>query len=139
MGERILINRSLWNKPTYLGHYDDRAEFYEGIRCKCEKCGISFVFTDIEQRKCFETNGKYPGWLPSLCSDCHELWKSLEKKEQEFYDGWLAQEISISEIKNYLDNWLSIAIEADSYRKKGFSHTIGMIKKVLKEIDEGCA
>lgn len=68
----VSIDRSKWHKPTYAGHYDDRATVYEGIRTRCNNCETSFVFQPEEQKFAFEVEKKYPGWLPSLCPVCRE-------------------------------------------------------------------
>lgn len=139
VSDRIPINRSLWKKPTYQGHYDDRAEFYEGIRCRCAKCEASFVFTADEQRDGFEVDGKYPGWAPSLCQKCNSLWGDAEDKEKAYSDNWAQKGRSIVPLEPFLREWLSAALEANSYHKKGYEHTIGMFKNILGEADGGRA
>jgi hypothetical protein len=79
----VPIDRSKWNKPTYDGHYDAGAKFYEGISCRCRKCETLFVFSATEQQEKFEQEGKYPGWLPSLCQNCWPQWESISKREEE--------------------------------------------------------
>ena len=139
MSDLIPINRSLWKKPTYQGHYDERAEFYEGIRCRCTKCEESFVFTAVEQRDSFELDGKYPGWAPSLCQKCNSRWRDIEEKEKTYAENWAQKGLSIVPLESFLHEWLSVALEAKSFHKKGYEHTIGMIKNKLSEANGGRA
>jgi len=78
------IDRKKWNKPHYEGHYDGRATEYEGIRCRCEKCGGSFVFKPEEQKRQFELLGRYPFWKPTLCQDCQNEWEEIGPRLKEF-------------------------------------------------------
>ncbi len=133
MTERAPIDRSKWNKPTYQGHYDDRALFYEGIRCQCRKCEKSFVFGELEQKEAFEVSKKYPGWQPSLCSMCHSQFLDTVAKEAAYSQHWETERQIITQPKEFLKDWLYCAVEADSYRKHGFEHKIGMIKKLIAE------
>lgn len=139
MGGRTPIDRSKWNKPTYQGHYDDRALFYEGIRCRCRKCEKSFVFGELEQKEAFEVSGKYPGWLPSLCSTCHSQFLDTVTKEASYSQQWEANRRAIMQSKEFLEDWLSVAIEAGSFKKHGYEHKIGKIKKLIGEFDHGLA
>ena len=139
MSDSIPINRSLWKKSTYQGHYDEHAEFYEGIRCRCVKCGGSFIFSAVEQRDSFEIDGKFPRWVPTLCQSCNSLLREIEAKEKSYLENWSQREYSIVNRQKILSEWLAVAVEANSYRQKGYEHTIGMIKSVLSEADSGCA
>ena len=80
MDEDPIIERSKWHKPSYLGHYGESATHYEGIRTRCLKCGTSFVFSARDQKQAFETEHRYPGFLPSLCPTCSGEWQTLEQR-----------------------------------------------------------
>ena len=133
MSERIPIDRSKWHKPFYRGHYDEQAAFYEGIRCRCRKCGLSFVFTAFEQRDSFERNGKYPGWQPSLCTQCHSEFLELVSEEAAYSEKWEKERGTVVQAEAFLKQWLSVLMHAESFQKQRFGHKIGMIKKQLKE------
>ena len=134
MDQQILIDRSEWKKPTYSGHYDDRAIFYEGISCRCKKCELSFVFTAIEQKRKFEMEKEYPGWLPSLCQVCEDRWQDICIKESEFDALWDRVKGSSNHDEKFLNDWISILLEAESYRRKGYEQKIMMIKKIISKL-----
>jgi hypothetical protein len=139
VSDRIPIERSKWQKPIYQGHYDEQAEFYEGIRCRCRKCELSFVFTASQQRDSFERNGKYPGWQPSLCPKCHSKFLDLVLVEAAYSEKWEKEGDAIPQSEAFLKEWLSVLVHAESFRRQGFGHKIGMVKKRLREHDAGCA
>lgn len=132
MNELVPIDRSKWNKPTYDGHYDAAATCYEGISCRCRKCERSFVFSAAEQQKRFELEGKYPGWLPSLCQSCEPEWAALLQKELEFAQRWKQRVVPEGQRVQFLNEWLSVLLEAESYRQKGFTQNVGMVRKMLR-------
>lgn len=135
--ELVPITRAKWKKPTYSGHYDDGAKYYEGIRCKCFRCEISFVFTPRDQKECFEEKGRFPGWLPSLCQECKDHWLNARELEKKFSSDWYAGHISSEDERYFLQCWLSAVEDASSYRRKGYDDKFGLIKKRLREIEGG--
>jgi hypothetical protein len=66
----IPIDRSKWHSQRYVGQYDERATEYEGIRCRCRKCGASFVCTAEQQKEAYEVKKKSVFWLPKFCEAC---------------------------------------------------------------------
>lgn len=133
MDQNIPIDRSKWKKPKYSGHYDSHAIFYEGISCKCLKCSVSFVFSAIEQQHKFEAEGKYPGWLPSLCGECSNLWQRISKVADEYNETWIKGKSELRLDHKFLSAWLDALIEAESYRQKGYEQNIRMIKNLLQK------
>ncbi|MED5238980.1 MULTISPECIES: hypothetical protein [unclassified Alcanivorax] len=131
----VPIDRTKWKKSTYSGHYDDGADYYEGIRCKCLRCERSFVFAPKEQKETFEEKGKFPGWLPALCQECNEHWLKARELEQKFSSDWALGSISIQDERHFLRCWLAAVEDASSYRRKGYDDKTGLIKKRLREIE----
>lgn len=134
MSDSVPIDRSKWKKPIYGGHYDENETSYEGLRCRCSKCGASFVFPPEQQRELFEEQGKYPGWLPSLCQGCEEEWKAARREEESYYAQWALDKYKHELDSAFLNAWLVAAKHADSYGRKGYHQKIGMIKKRLTSL-----
>jgi hypothetical protein len=126
------IDRSKWHKPSYLGHYDEKATCYEGIRTRCLKCGRSFVFSAQEQKYAFEVKRVYPGWLPTLCPACSQKWAALEQKILEFEHSWEADRETLESDQAFLANWLGLLREAQPYGKKNFESRIRMLTSTIE-------
>lgn len=125
------IDRSKWHKPTYPGHYDENATHYEGIRCRCKKCGISFVFSAESQKNTFEAKQRYPGWLPTLCQTCGEQWGFLKQNILTFECQWDSHRADLASDQEFLNNWLASLKEAQGYGKNDFNSRIRMLIKPL--------
>ena len=124
------IDRSKWKKPSYRGHYSKRATEYEGIRCKCERCEISFVFEPEEQKRQFELLGRFPFWVPTLCFHCQSEWEIISPKLKFFEKAWYYQRLVPSD-QMELKEWLRLIDESVSYRKKDYSSRANMLRKLL--------
>ncbi len=134
MEELVKIDRTKWQKPSYLGHYDENATHYEGLRKRCSRCEISFVFSANAQKVAFEEEKRYPGWLPTLCASCELEWKDMEQKIKDYQKLWeVDREVYESDV-NFLKNWLAILRQAEPYRKKNFDSRIRMLKKAIEEL-----
>ncbi|WP_348943990.1 hypothetical protein ABHF33_10865 [Chitinibacter sp. FCG-7] len=128
------IDRTKWHKPTYLGHYDENASHYEGIRCYCKKCGLSFVFSAESQKNAFEVEHRYPGWLPTLCPMCSEQWERLKQDVIRFENLWESNHSQFASDQAFLKNWLASLQEAQKYGKKDFGSRICMLVKAIAHI-----
>ncbi len=131
MEEDLKIDRSKWHKPWNLGHYDENATHYEGLRSRCLKCGVSFVFSAQEQKQAFEVEHRYPRYLPTLCSACSGEWETLEKQILEYEHSWEANRRDLACDREFLDMWLALLKKGQSYRKKRFESRIRMLVKTI--------
>jgi hypothetical protein len=127
---KYYIDRSKWQKPSYGGHYDEIATEYEGIRCRCDKCEGSFVFEPEEQKRQFELLGRFPFWIPRLCSNCQNDWEIIGPRLKLFEEAWHNQKLEASD-QNTLKEWLKLIEQSASYRKKDYSSRANMLKKLL--------
>jgi len=127
---KYCIEREKWNKPHYEGHYDKRATQYEGIRCRCGKCEISFVFEAREQKRQFELLSRHPFWKPTLCQTCQNEWEEIKPKLQRYEIKWMSQDLQPSDHKA-LKEWLALIELSSSYRKKDYSSRAKMLRKML--------
>jgi hypothetical protein len=128
------IDRSKWQKPSYLGHYDVNAAYYEGLRTSCRKCGVSFVFSAQAQKYAFEIEQRYPGWLPTLCPTCYREWEALEQKILKYEHFWEENRTVLALGREFLGKWLVMLKEARPYGKKDFESRIRMLIKVIGEL-----
>lgn len=135
MEECYEIDRSKWHKPSYLGHYDEKATCYEGLRTRCMKCGSSFVFSAQEQKHAFEVELRYPGWLPTLCLACSQEWEALEHEILEFEHSWEASHDALASDSESLAKWLDLLRNARPYGKKNFESRMRMLTKIIEGID----
>jgi hypothetical protein len=135
MDKNIKIDRTNWHKPSYLGHYDEKATHYEGLRCRCRKCESSFIFSAQIQKVAFENEKKYPGWMPSLCERCESEWESLEKQIVELNQSWeLDRDLYKSDL-SFLQKWLALLRQAQPYRKKHYESRIRMLQKTIEGLE----
>jgi hypothetical protein len=132
MGSSPEIDRSKWHKPTYLGHYDERATHYEGIACRCKRCGVSFVFSAESQKHAFEFQHQYPGWLPSLCTTCCEEWQFLKKETLKFQHQWDSNRTELASNKDFLNYWLASLKIVQEYGKNDYTSIISMLIKATE-------
>jgi hypothetical protein len=139
MEEEIKIDRSKWHKPSYLGHYDENATHYEGLRTHCRKCGESFVVSAKEQKQEFEVEKRYPRWLPTLCPICSERWKALEKEALESQHYWESNRNLLALDREFLRKWLALLRESRLYGKKHFESRIRMLVKTIESLELTCA
>jgi hypothetical protein len=135
MEEPVKIDRTKWRKPTYRGHYDERATCYEGISTRCRRCESSFVFLPEEQKVAFELSKRYPGWLPSLCPECRDRWADLERRESQYRREWESKKENRMKDFQFVKEWLILLEEAQIYRQKGFEPQIQMLKRLLSGKD----
>ncbi|AMJ74688.1 hypothetical protein AVL57_12390 [Alteromonas stellipolaris] len=133
MEDKLDINRLNWHKSSYLGHYDKDCKYYEGIRCRCQKCDCSFVFTPEEQKQKFEIDKVYPGWLPTLCFSCTKNWNTLNENILGMECRWETERNELALNKQFLSQWLELIRTAQPYKKKQFDSRIGMILKILNK------
>jgi hypothetical protein len=126
------IDRSKWQKAKYLGHYDERATNYEDIRTGCMKCENSFIFSAQTQKIAFETDKRYPGWLPTLCLTCTMAWGSLNQEILACDNLWAKNRASLITDQEFLLKWLALLNEARPYGKKRYDSRISMINKIIK-------
>lgn len=134
MDEDPIIERSKWHKPSYLGHYGESATHYEGIRTRCLKCGTSFVFSARDQKQAFETEHRYPGFLPSLCPTCSGEWQTLEQGILECEHSWEANRTRLANDQEFLRRWLTLLKKGLPYGKKRFESRIRMLNKSIEEL-----
>lgn len=127
MRSSLEIDRSKWHKPTYLGHYDERATHYEGIACRCKKCGLPFVFSAESQKHAFEFEHRYPGWLPTLCKTCSEEWGSLKQEILKFEHQWESNRTDLALDRNLLNCWLASLNRAQEYGQNDYTSRIRML------------
>ncbi|WP_155920420.1 hypothetical protein [Methylobacter luteus] len=127
----IEIDRSKWHKPSYLGHYDEKATHYEGLRARCLKCGKSFVFSAEAQKQAFEVEQRYPCWLPTLCPTCSQEWKVLEETILQYEHSWEANRRVLARDREFLRKWLALLQEARPYGKKHFESRVRMLVKTI--------
>lgn len=124
------IDRSKWQKPSYGSHYDERATEYEGIRCKCQRCDVSFVFEPEEQKRQFESLVRFPFWVPRLCARCQSEWEQIGSKLKHFEVAWQNKKLEASD-QNALKEWLKLIEQSISYRKKDYGSRANMLRKLL--------
>ena len=134
MGNSPEIDRSKWHKPTYLGHYDEHATHYEGIACRCKKCGLSFAFSAESQKHAFEVEHRYPGWLPTLCSTCNEEWHLLKQEIHKCEQQWELNRTELVSDKSFLNGWLVSLKKAQEYRQKDYTPRILMLSKATTNV-----
>jgi hypothetical protein len=134
MEEDPIIDRSKWHKPSYLGHYDENATHYEGIRSRCLKCGASFVFTAQEQKQAFEIEHRYPGYLPSLCPPCSGEWEILEQRILNCEHLWEENRTSLAKDQEFLSGWLALLKKGQPYGKKHFESQVRMLIKAIEDL-----
>ena len=127
----IGIERSEWQKPEYLGHYDEGANYYEGIRCRCNNCGDSFVFSAKEQKIEFEMNKKYPGWLPLLCNQCSEIWERITTSIVQLETKLEGDKKKMLLDSKFLEELLHLYKRAHDFNIKDFQSKVNHIKKLL--------
>ena len=132
MGSSPKIDRSKWHKPTYLGHDDERATHYEGIACRCKRCGVPFVFSAESQKHAFEFERRYPGWLPTLCTTCGEEWNFLKQEILKFEHQWESNRTGLASDKNFLNSWLVSLKNAQEYGQNDYNSRISMLIKATE-------
>ena len=129
MGSSPEIDRSKWHKPTYLGHYDERATHYEGIACRCKRCGTSFVFSAESQKNAFEFEHRYPGWLPTLCDSCSDEWRTLKQEILKLEHQWESDRAVLASDTKFLAHWLASLKNAQEYGQNDYASRISMLIK----------
>lgn len=134
MDECYEIDRSKWRKPSYLGHYDENATCYEGLRARCSKCGSSFIFSAQEQKYAFEVEHRYPGWLPTLCPACSREWKAVERELLKFEYSWETNRDALASDRDFLNEWQALLRSAQPYGKKDFDSRIRMLARTLEKL-----
>lgn len=55
------------------------------------------------------------------------------KREAEYAELWEKNKTELEQNAQFLLEWLSILIEAESYRRKGYEQTIGLVRKILSQ------
>jgi len=63
----------------------------------------------------------------------------LVSEEAAYSEKWDKEGEAVAQPEAFLKEWLSILVHAESFRRQGFGHKIGMVKKRLRERDAGCA
>ena len=87
---KVPIDRVAWSPSSRrsLGHYDENATEYEGIRCRCYGCGLSFVCSAEEQRNACEVQKSHVSWLPKLCPVCTAKLADLRARDGVMQARW---------------------------------------------------
>ncbi len=134
MEEGPVIDRSKWHKPSYLGHYDENATHYEGIRSRCLKCETSFVFSALEQKQAFEVEHRYPGHLPSLCPTCSGEWEILKQRILECEHLWEENRTRLAKNQEFLSGWLALLKNGQPYGKRRFESRVRMLIKAIEDL-----
>lgn len=134
----VEIDREKWSRSSQRsagGHYDPKAQFYEGISCRCQKCECSFVFTAEEQKETYEVRKEFVWKLPSLCSSCQNIWQALNTELKHIQLQWNEQKAILSTNREFLENWRHLLKEIQTYSRKGSSPSnIKMINKLLNQL-----
>ena len=113
----IEIDRSQWSLSSQrhpVGHYDEKALYYENIAYHCKKCGKSCLFTAEQQKQIYEEYKKYIWWLPSFCLSCEEQRRELRHKINKCQFAWNNRKDILSENRKFLEYWKNLLKEMSS-------------------------
>ena len=110
---RVPIDRTAWSPSSQRarGHYDEQATEYEGIRCQCRGCQVSFVLSPEEQQIAYEVKKKYVWWLPVLCKSCSERLATLQVLDRRYQEQWNASRASLRSDRQFIAGWLAVLTE----------------------------
>lgn len=107
---RAPIDRGAWSLSSRrsLGHYDEDATEYEGIRCQCYHCRISFVCSAEEQRDAYEAKKKHVSWLPKFCPACEAKLAELRERDDVMQIRWNQDRKSASQDAAFVREWQEV-------------------------------
>lgn len=109
----VPINRGAWSPQSQRtsGHYDQYAVEYEGIRCHCRGCHISFVLSAQAQQVAYEVERRFVWWLPTLCPKCAAQLATLRIRDKEFQAQWNSSRQVLKNDRNFVLDWLAVIRE----------------------------
>lgn len=107
---KVPIDRGAWSASSRqsIGHYDADAREYEGIRCRCYGCGISFVCSAEEQRNAYEVEKRHVSWLPKLCPTCTAKLADLCARDGVMQARWNREKDSASQDAAFVREWQDV-------------------------------
>src|SRR5471032_564072 len=107
---KVPIDRVAWSPSSRrsLGHYDETATEYEGIRCRCYGCGLSFVCSAEEQRNAYEVQKRHVSWLPKLCPVCTAKLADLRARDGVMQARWNSEKESASQDAAFVREWQEV-------------------------------
>ena len=107
---KLPIDRGAWSASSRrsLGHYDEDAKEYEGIRCRCYGRGVSFVCSAEEQRNAYEVEKRHVNWLPKLCPACTAKLADLRARDDVMQARWNREKKSASRDAEFLREWQEV-------------------------------
>jgi len=115
----VPISRTSWSKSSQRtgGHYDERATEYESMRCRCQGCGTSFVFTAEAQQIAYEVTKKYVWWRPAYCDACATRLSDLQARNRSFQDQWNVARLELKDNQRFVSDWLTVLREMSALGK----------------------
>jgi hypothetical protein len=116
----VPINRAAWSlssQRAIFGDFDLFAEEYEGGRCRCSACLLSFVLTPEARRIALEVEKKYVWWLPSRCPDCAARLAPLQVLDKAFQARWNASRGALKSDRQFIGEWLAVLREMATLAK----------------------
>ena len=130
---KVPIDRVAWSRSSRgsLGHYDENATEYEGIRCRCYGCGLSFVCSADEQRNAYEVQKRHVSWLPKLCPTCSAKLADLRARDGVMQARWNSDKESAGQDAAFVREWQEVI---------GAMSTLGVEKSMavhLKRLNPG--
>jgi hypothetical protein len=107
---KVPIDRGAWSPSSQrsLGHYDESATEYEGIRCRCYGCGGSFVCSADEQRDAYEVRKRHVSWLPKLCPSCAAKLCALRARDSVMQSRWNREREVASQDLAFVLEWQEV-------------------------------
>lgn len=107
---KVPIDRVAWSPSSRrsLGHYDENATEYEGIRCRCYGCGLSFVCRAEEQRNAYEVQKRHVSWLPKLCPMCSAKLADLRVRDGVMQARWNSDKKSAGQDAAFVREWQEV-------------------------------
>jgi len=119
----IPITRTSWSASSQrtLGHYDEYATVYEGIRCRCRRCNTSFVFTAEAQQVAYEVEQKYVWSLPAYCETCGAELINLQVRNRSLQTQWNLNRQELKKNKAFITEWLGVLNSISEFGKKNVS------------------
>ncbi len=133
----VPIDRGAWSPSSRrsLGHYDEGATKYEGIRCQCYKCRISFVCSPEEQRDAYEGQKKHVRWLPKFCPACAAEFAELRARDDVMQAHWNRDRKSASRDAAFVREWQEVIGAMSAF---GVEKSMGMhLKRLTTDVASG--